>query len=142
MEFADDGIGTDLGPVIVLMVGRGCHRVYRWPQASANDWRPFICALGVLLHVLGEIRLLGVALAAILTDVRLEVFRFLVLGYVLEEARLVGETFIAGITLVGLVGLMTAAVRLEITQLTECLGAAWMSTFVGLVASVSANVLL
>jgi len=51
----------------------------------ADDRRPLVHPLGVLLHVLGQVRLLGVRLAAVLAYVRLEVFGLLVLGYVLEQ---------------------------------------------------------
>lgn len=71
-----------------------------------------------------------------------EVFGFFVLGYVLQEAWLIGETLVAGVTLVGLVGLVTATVTLQVAQLAECLRAARVSTLVGLVACMSTDVLL
>ena len=52
--------------------------------------------------------------------------RLLMLGYVVEQGLLVGETFIAGVTLVGFVSLMTAGVGLQVGQLGEGLGATWM----------------
>ena len=53
---------------MVLMMS---HRVYRWPQTSANNWRSLVGALGVFLHVFREIGLLRVTLAAILAYVGL-----------------------------------------------------------------------
>lgn len=47
--------------------------------------RPLVRPLGVLLHMLSEVSLLGVRLAAVLADVGLQVLRLLVLGYVLQE---------------------------------------------------------
>lgn len=139
VQVADHRLRTDLGPVVVLVVG---HRVYRWPESGADDGWSFIGALRVLLHVLRQIGLLGVALAAVLTDVGLEVLRLLVLGYVLEQARLVRETLVAGVALVGLVGLVAARMALQIAQLTEGLRAAGVPTLVRLVACVRADVLL
>lgn len=49
----------------------------------------------MLLHVLLQIRLLRVALAAILTDVSLEVLAFLVLGDVLQERGLIHKALVA-----------------------------------------------
>lgn len=66
----------------------------------------------------------------------------LVFWDVLQQRRLVRETLVARVTLVGLVGLVTPRVRLEVTQLAEGLVAAGVTTFVGLVARVRANVLL
>ena len=66
---------------------------------------------------------LGVALSTIGTNVCLYVLRLLMLGYVVEQGLLVGETFIAGVTLVGFVSLMTAGVGLQVGQLGEGLGA-------------------
>lgn len=60
----------------------------------------------MLLHVLGQVGFLGVTFAAVLADVRLKVLRLLVLRYVLEQAGLVGEALVAGVTLVRLVGLV------------------------------------
>lgn len=73
----------------------------------------------MLLHVLAQVGLLRVALAAVLADVRLEVFAFLVLGDVLQEGRFVAETLVAGVALVGLVGLVAPRVRLEVAELGE-----------------------
>lgn len=65
--------------------------------------RPF---LHVLTHVLQKIRLLDVALSAILADVRLEVFALLVPRDVFQQGRLVGEALVAGVALERLVGLV------------------------------------
>ena len=43
-----------------------------------------------------------------------------------EKSGLVSETFVAGLTFVRLVSLMTARVRLQVGQLGEGLGATWM----------------
>lgn len=56
---------------------------------DADDGRPLVGTFRMFLHVLGEVRLLSVALAAVLTDVSLEVFALLVLGDVLQQTRLV-----------------------------------------------------
>ena len=43
-----------------------------------------------------------------------------------EKSGLVSETFVAGLTFVRLVSLMTPRVGLQVGQLGEGLGAAWM----------------
>lgn len=73
---------------------------------------------------------------------RFQVLRLLVLRYVLEQAGLVGEAFVAGVTLVRLVGLVASRVALQIAQLAERFRAARMPALVWLVAGVRANVLL
>lgn len=73
----------------------------------------------MFLHVLAQVGLLGVALAAVLTNVRLEVFALLVFGDVFQKGGFVAETLVARVALVGLVGLMTPRVRLEVTELGE-----------------------
>ena len=78
----------------------------------------------MLLHVLGQVRLLGVGLAAVRTDVSLQVLGLLVLRYVVQQGRLVMEALVAGVTLVGLVRLVTPGVGLQVGQLGEGLGAA------------------
>lgn len=62
----------------------------------------------MFLHVLAEIRLLRITLAAVLADVRFQVFRLLVLGYVLQEGGLVRKTFVTTVALVWLVRLVAA----------------------------------
>ena len=96
----------------------------------------------MLLHVLRQVGLLRVGLAAKLADVRLQVLRLLVLGNVVEEAGLVGEALVAAVALEGLVRLVGAAVRLEVGQLREGLGAGGPAAPVRLVAGVRPNVLL
>ena len=66
---------------------------------------------------------MGVALATVGTDVRLQVLRLLMLGDVLEEGLFVGEALVAGVALVGLVSLVAARVGLQVGQLGEGLGA-------------------
>lgn len=92
--------------------------------------------------MLAQIRLLGVALATVLADVRLQMLRLFVLGYVLKQAGLVGEALVAGVAFVRFVGLVTPRVRLEIGQLREGFLAAGVTTLVRFVAGVGANVLL
>ncbi len=92
--------------------------------------------------MLGQVRLLSVTFTAVLANVRFEVFRLLVLWNVLEERRLVDEALVARVALVRFVGLVAARVRLEIGELGEGFGAAWVPTAVRLVAGVSPDVLL
>lgn len=110
VQIADHRIGADLRPVVILMMYR--HRVDRRPEPGTDDRRSLVGPLRVFLHVLGQVGLLRVALAAVLADVRLKVLRFLVLRYVLEQAGLVGEALVAGVTLVRLVGLVAPGVAL------------------------------
>ena len=110
VQVADHRVRADFRPVVVLMM-RG-HRVNRRPQPRADYRRSLVRSFRVFLHVLGQIGLLGVTLAAVLADVRLEVLGLLVLRYVLEQAGLVGEALVARVTLVRLVGLMAAGVAL------------------------------
>ena len=49
----------------------------------------------------------------------------LVFGYVVEQGLLVGEALVAGVTLVGLVRLVTPGVGLQVGQLGEGLRATW-----------------
>ena len=80
----------------------------------------------MFLHVFGQVSLLCVGFTTVRTDVSLQVFGLLVLRDVIQERGLVMKTFIAGVTLVGFVSLMTARVRLQVGQLGEGLGATWM----------------
>lgn len=125
---------------MILMVGG--HRMDRRPEPGTDDRGSLIGSLRVLLHVLRQVGLLGIALAAVLADVRLQVLRLLVLRYVLEEAGLVGEALVAGVAFVRLVGLVAPRVTLEVAQLTERLRTPWMPALVRLVAGVRADVLL
>lgn len=93
-----------------------------------SDRWPFVGPLGVLLHVFLQVRLLRVALAAVLTDVGLQMLALLVLGNVLEQRRLVAEALVARVALVRLVCLMAPRVRLQVAQLGERLLATRMST--------------
>lgn len=110
VQIADHRIRAHLGPIVVLMMGG--HRVYRRPEPRPDDRRSLVRSLRVLLHVLRQIGLLGVTFAAVLADVRFQVLRLLVLRYVLEQARLVGEALVTGVTLVRLVGLVASRVAL------------------------------
>lgn len=92
--------------------------------------------------MLRKVGLLGVRLAAELANVRLQVLRVLVLWYVLQQGRFVGETLVAGVTFVRFVGLMATRVRLQVRELREGLGTARVSTFVRFVAGVRSYVLL
>ena len=76
----------------------------------------------MLLHVLGQVGLLGVGLATVGADVCLQVLGLLVLGDVLQQGLFIREALVAGVTLVRLVNLVTSAVRLEIGELREGLG--------------------
>lgn len=125
---------------MILMVSR--HRMDRRPEPGTDDRGSLVGSLRVLLHVLRQVCLLGITLAAVLADVRLQVLRLLVLRYVLEEAGLVGEALVAGVAFVRLVGLVAPRVTLEVAQLTERLRAPWMPALVRLVAGVRADVLL
>ena len=91
--------------------------------AGGHDGRPLVRPVRVFLHVLGQVGLLGVGLPAVRTDVGLQVFGLLVLRDVVQEGGLVMETFIAGVTLVGFVSLVTPGVGLQVGQLGEGLGA-------------------
>ena len=83
----------------------------------ADNRRPLVRPVRVLLHVLGEIRLLRVGLPAVLADVGLEVLGLLVLGDVLEEGALVDEALVARVALVRLVCLVAARVGLQVGEL-------------------------
>lgn len=96
----------------------------------------------MLLHVLGQVRLLRVALAAELADVSFQMFGLFVLRDVVEECVLVDETLVAGVALVRLVRLVASGVGLEVGELREGFGASVMATLVRLVASVGPDVLL
>lgn len=96
----------------------------------------------MLIHVLAKVRLLRVALAAVLADVGLQVLRFLVLWDVFQQILLVREALVAGVAFEGLVGLVAPAVALEVGELGEGLGAADLGAPIGLVAGVGADVLL
>ena len=79
----------------------------------------------MLLHVLGQVGFLGVALAAVGADVRLQMLGLLVLGDVLQQRGLVVETLVAGVTFVWLVRLVTPGVGLQVGQLGEGLRATY-----------------
>ena len=68
-----------------------------------------VAPVRVLLHVLGQVGLLRVGLAAELADVGLQVFGLLVLGYVVKQRVLVDEALVAGVALVRLVCLVASA---------------------------------
>ena len=82
----------------------------------------------VFFHEFSSISYLGVAFAAVGTDVGLDVLGLLVLGDVLEEGLLVGEALVAGVALVRLVSLVAPRVGLQVGQLGERFGATWQET--------------
>ena len=53
-------------------------------------------------------------------------FGLLVLGNMLQESGLVSKALVAGLAFVRLVSLVTPGVGLQVGQLGEGLGAAWM----------------
>ena len=69
--------------------------------------------------MLGKISLLGVALAAVGTNMCLKMLGLLVLGDVLQQGGLVREALVAGVALVGLVRLVAPRVGLQVGQLGE-----------------------
>ena len=71
----------------------------------------------------GQVSLLGVRLATVRTDVSLQMFGLLVLGYVVQQRGFVMEALVAGVTLVRLVSLVAPRVGLQVGQLGEGLGA-------------------
>lgn len=108
----------------------------------ADDRRPLVHPLRVLLHVLGQVRLLRVRLATVLAYMGLEVLGLLVLGYVLEQRLFVLETLVARVALERFVRLMAARVRLQVAELRKRLGAARVPALVRLVTRVRPYVLL
>ena len=104
--------------------------------------RSLIQPISMLLHVFVKISLLGVALAAILTDMGLQVLTLLVLGDVLQEGSLIHETLVASVTLVRFVGLVGSRVTLQVRKLTEGLVATRTPAFIGFVPRVCTDVLL
>lgn len=108
----------------------------------ADDRRPLVHPLGVLLHVLGQVRLLRVRLAAVLAYVRLQVFGLLVFGYVLEQRLFVLEALVARVTLERFVRLVAPGVGLQVAQLRKRLSAARVPALVRFVTRVRADVLL
>ena len=120
-------VAVHLGPVVLgggRQAAQGSHGRGWVGGAGGHDGRPLVGPVRVLLHVLGQVRLLGVGLAAVRTDVSLQVLGLLVLRYVVQQGRLVMEALVAGVTLVGLVRLVTPGVGLQVGQLGEGLGAA------------------
>ncbi|MFN9942210.1 MAG: hypothetical protein ACK56I_22330, partial [bacterium] len=93
-------------------------------RSARHNRRPFVGAVRVLLHVLGQVGLLGVALPAVGADVGLQVLGLLVLGDVVQQGGFVVEALVAGVALVGLVSLVTPGVGLQVGQLGEGLAAA------------------
>ena len=68
---------------------------------------------------------LGVGFSTVRTDVGLDMLRLLVLGNMFQQSSFISEAFVAALTFVRFVCLMTSAVRLEVRQLREGLGATW-----------------
>ena len=69
------------------------------------------------------LRYLSVALATVRTNVCLDVLRFFVLGNMFQESSFISETFVATLTFVWFVRLMTSTVGLKVGELGEGLGA-------------------
>ena len=132
-ELVAVAVGVHLGPVVVVGAGQAgqmahagrCGRSRRVGSSGGQDRRPLVRAVRVLLHVLGQVGLLGVALAAVRADVGLEVLGLLVLGDVLQQGGLVREALVAGVALVRLVSLVASGVGLQVRQLGERLRATW-----------------
>lgn len=82
------------------------------PQ-SGDRW-PLISTLSMLIHMLTKIRLLRITLAAVLADVRLQMFGLLVLRDMFQQILFVSKAFVTGVALKGLVRLVAAAVALKI----------------------------
>jgi hypothetical protein len=96
----------------------------------------------MLRHVLVQIKCLSVRLSAVRTYVNFEMFRVLVLWYVIQKCRLVGEAFVAAVALKRLIRLMTSRVGLQIGQLTEGFVAAAKFALVRLFSRMCPDVLL
>ena len=125
-ELVAVAVTIHLGPVAVLCgAAKVAHWCCRVRCSLGHDWGTLVRPVRVLLHVLRQVGLLSVTLAAVGADVRLQVLRLLVLGDVLEQGDLVVEALVAGVALVRLVGLMTPRVGLKVGQLGERLGATW-----------------
>ena len=78
----------------------------------------------MLLHVLGQVGFLGVALPAVGADVCLHVFGLLVFRDVFKQRRLFVEALVTGVALVGFIRLVAPGVGLQVRQLGERLRAA------------------
>ena len=76
------------------------------------EGRPLVWSFSMFLHMLLQISLLGVAFAAILANVGLEMFALLMFGNVLQEGGLVRKALVTRVTLVWLVSLMTSGMAL------------------------------
>uniref|UniRef100_A0A182J195 Uncharacterized protein n=1 Tax=Anopheles atroparvus TaxID=41427 RepID=A0A182J195_ANOAO len=122
--------------------GRGRGRIRTACSPAGRLVAALLLLLRVLLHVLGQVGLLRVRLAAQLADVRLQVLGVLVLRDVLEQRGLVGEALVARVALERLVRLMAPRVGLQVGELRERLRAAGMPALVRLVAGVRPDVLL
>ena len=75
--------------------------------------------------MLGQVGLLGVALATVGADVGLHMLGLLMLRDVLQQGGLLSEALVAGVALEGLVRLVTPGVGLQVGKLGEGLRAAW-----------------
>lgn len=138
---------------------RGISIIHRLPlqiQPNATRWHMllqiggrrrvslllFLGLFSMFLQMLLQIGLLRVGLAAQLANVRLQMLRVLVLGYVFEQRYLIAEALVARVAFERFVRLMAARMRLQIRQLREGLGAPCMPTFVRFVARVRTYMLL
>ena len=66
-------VAVHLGPVVVRGVGQVVHWLGGVGSALVHDGRPLVRPVRVLLHVLGKVGLLFVALATVVTDMRIQV---------------------------------------------------------------------
>jgi len=103
---------------------------------------PFLRFLSVLLHMLRQVCFLSVWFSTKVTNMSLQMLRFLVFGYVIEKWSLIRKAFVARVAFVRLVSLMTSGMRLKVRQLRKCLVTTWMSTFIRLVTRMRSYMLL
>ena len=66
-------VAVHLGPVVVRGAGQVVHGRGGVGSALGHDGRPLVRPVRVLLHVLGKVGLLFVALATVVTDMRIQV---------------------------------------------------------------------
>lgn len=124
-------------PVILVMIGSAIGIVVVVVSGHA-----FLRFLSMLLHVLGEIGLLGVGFSTKMTNMCLQMLRLLMFWDVVKKGALISETFIATVAFVWFVRLMTSGMRLKIGQLRKGLVTSHVTTFVRLVTSMRSYMLL
>lgn len=96
----------------------------------------------MLIHVLAKVRLLRVTFAAVLANMGLQMLGLLVLRDVFQQILFVGEALVAGVAFEGFVGLVAPAVALEVRELGEGLGAAYLGAPIGFISCVGPDMLL